>query len=50
MQQGEGDAATYFRQGDMKYGTRILKVPVVVKPHMDATAATPPPITFGEHM
>jgi hypothetical protein len=50
MQEGEGDGATNFRIGDLKYGTQILKVPVVVKPHIDATAATPSPITFGEHM
>jgi hypothetical protein len=36
--------------GDMKYGTRIFNVPVVVKPHIDATAGTPLPTTFGEHM
>jgi len=34
----------------MKYGTTELKVPAVVKPQIDTTAATPLPTTFGEHM
>ena len=34
----------------MKYGTTELKVPAVVKPHTDTTAATPSPTTSGEIM
>jgi len=34
----------------MKYGTTKLKVPVVVEPQIDTTAATPSPTTFGEQM
>jgi len=49
-QQGSGDAANYFREMDMKYGTTGLKVRAVVKPQIDTTAATPSPTTFGEHM
>jgi len=49
-QQGWGDAANYFRERDMRYGTAKLKVPAVVKPQIDTTTATPSPITVGEHM
>jgi len=49
-QPGWGDAANYFRQRDMRYGTAELKVPAVVKPQMETTAATPSPITVGERM
>jgi len=49
-QPGWGDAANYFRERDMNYGTTKLKVPAVVKPQIDTTAATPSPTTFGEHM
>jgi len=49
-QPGWGDAANYFREKDMKYTTTELKVPAVVKPHIDTTAATPSPTTFGGHM
>jgi len=49
-QPGWGDAANYFRERDMRYGTAELKVPVVVKPQIEKTAATPSPITVGEHM
>jgi len=45
-----GDAANYFSERDMKYGTTKLRVLAVVKPQIDMTAATPLPITFGEHM
>jgi hypothetical protein len=34
----------------MRYGTAELKVPAVVKPQIDTTAATPSPMTVGEHM
>jgi len=34
----------------MKYGMTELKLPVVVKPQTDTTAATPSPTTFGEPM
>ena len=49
-QPGWGDAANYFRERDMRYGTAELKVPAVVKPQIETTAATPSPITVGEHM
>jgi len=49
-QQGWGDGANYLRERDMKYGTTELKVPAVVKPQIDTTAATPSPTTFGEHI
>ena len=47
---GWGDAANYFLESDMKYGTAELKVPAVVKHQIDTTAATPSPTTCGEHM
>jgi hypothetical protein len=47
---GWGNAASYFRERDMRYGTAELKVPAVVKPQMDSTTATPSPITVGEHI
>jgi hypothetical protein len=47
-QPGWGDAADYFRERDMKYGTTELKIPAVGKPQKDSTAATPSPTTFGE--
>jgi len=46
MQPGRGDAANYFHERDMKYGTTELKVPAVVKPQTDRTAATPSPTTL----
>jgi hypothetical protein len=49
-QPGWGDAANYFSQRDMRYGTAELKVLAVVKPQMDTTAATPSPITVAVHM
>ena len=48
-EQGWGDSTNYFRERDMKYGTAELKVPAVVKPQIDMTAATPPMTTSGEH-
>jgi hypothetical protein len=39
-QLGWGDAANYFRERDMKYGTAKLKVPVVVTPQIDTSAAS----------
>jgi len=50
MQLGWGDAANYFSERNMKYGTAELKVPAVVKPQIDMTAAIPSPTTFGELM
>jgi len=49
-QPGWGDAANYFRERDMRYGTAELKVLAVVKPQIETTVATPSPITGGEHM
>jgi hypothetical protein len=49
-QPGWGDAANYFHERDMKYGTAELKVPAVVKHRMDTTAATPSLTTVGKHM
>jgi hypothetical protein len=49
-QPGWGDAANYFCERDMRYGTAELMVPAVVKPQIDSTTATPSPITVGEHM
>jgi len=49
-QPGWGDAANYFHERDMRYGTAELKVPAVVKPQIEPTAATPSPMTVGEHM
>jgi hypothetical protein len=49
-QPGWGDAAKYFRERDMKYGTVELKVPGVVNHQIDLIAATPSPITLGEPM
>jgi len=49
-QPGWGDAANYFGERDMKYGTAELMVPAVDKPQIDTTAANPSPITVGEHM
>jgi len=42
------ETANYFFVRDMKYGTSELKVPAVVKPQIDMTAATPSATTFGE--
>jgi len=50
MQLGWGDTAGYFRERDVMYGTTVLKVPEVVKPQIDTTAATPSPTTFVEFM
>jgi len=49
-QLGWGDAADYFLERDMKYGTTELKVPAVGKPQTEPTAASPSPTRFGEHM
>jgi len=48
-QQGLGDAANYFHERDIKYGTAELKAPAVVKPQINMTAATPSLTTVGEH-
>jgi len=47
---GWGDAADYFHERDMKYGTTGLNIPAVGKPPEDSTAATLSPTPFGEHM
>jgi len=49
-QPGCGDAADYFRERNMKYGTTELNVPAVVMPQTDTTAASPSPTTCGEIM
>jgi len=49
-QPGRGDAANYFGERDMRYGSAEWKVPGVVKPQIDSTTATQSPITVGEHM
>jgi hypothetical protein len=49
-QPGWVDAADNFREGDKKYGTADLSVPVIVKPQTDDDASAPPPLTFGELM
>ena len=49
-QPGWWDAANYFRERDMKYGTAELNVPAVVTPWIDTTAATASPTTAEEHM
>jgi len=49
-QPGWGDAANYFHETDMKYGTAELRVPVVLQPQIAMTAATTSPTTVGEHM
>jgi hypothetical protein len=48
-QPGWEDAANSFGERDMKNGIAKLKVPVVVKPQMDMTAAKPSKITVGGH-
>ena len=50
MQPGWGYSANYFGERDMKYRTAKLKVPAVVKPQIDTTAATTPPTTLRNHM
>ena len=47
-QQGLGDAADYFHEGDMMFGTAEMMVPSVVKPQTDQTAPRLSPTTFGE--
>jgi hypothetical protein len=50
MQPGWEDVANDICWGDMKNMTTELKVPAVVKPQIDTTAATPSPKTFGDLM
>jgi len=45
-QLGWGDAANYFREGDMKYRTTELKVQAVFKSQTDHIAVAPPETTF----
>jgi len=47
-QLGWGDAAGYFCDTDIKYGTTELRVPAVVKPQTDMSVATPSPTAYGE--
>ena len=49
-QPGWEDAAEYFREQDLKYGTTELRVPAVVQPKTNDDAPAPPPATFGELM
>jgi len=49
-QPGWGDLADYFRETGMMYGTTELKVPAVIKLHLDNEAATAASTTFGELM
>jgi len=49
-QPGWEDAADYFRERDMKYGTTELRVPAVVQPQTNDDAPAPLPATFGELM
>jgi hypothetical protein len=49
-QPGWGDAASYFRERDMKNGTAELKIPAVVTPRIDTTAASASLTTAGEYM
>jgi hypothetical protein len=49
-QPGWGDAADYFCERGMKYGTTQLKVLAGRKHPTDLTAATRSPTTFGELM
>jgi hypothetical protein len=49
-QPGRGDAANYFSEREMRYGTAKLMVPAVDTPQIDTTTATTSPITVGEHM
>jgi len=48
MQPGWGNVAGCVCERDMKYGMAKLKVPKVVNPEKDTTAATPSPTTFEE--
>jgi len=45
---GQGNAADYICDKDMKYGMTELKNLAVVKPQTDTTGATPSPASFGE--
>ena len=47
-QLGWRDAADYLRERDMKYGMTELKVPAVLKPQTETTAATAILTTFGD--
>jgi len=49
-QPGWGETADDFCERDMMYGTAALRVPAVVKPQTDTTAATPSPTICGELM
>jgi len=44
------DAANYFSEREKKYRTAELKVPAVVTPQIDKTAASASPTMAGEHM
>jgi len=47
-QQGSEDAAEYFRERDMKYGTSELSIPAVVQLETNEDALAPQPTQFGE--
>jgi len=47
-QLGWEDAADYFHERDMKYGTSELRVPEVVQPQTNDDAPAPPPTSFEE--
>jgi len=49
-QAGWEDAANYYRERGIKYRTAELKVPAVVRPQIDTTAASASLRTAGEHM
>jgi hypothetical protein len=49
-QLGWRDAADYFRDRHMEYGTTELMVPADGKPQTDSTADTPSMTTFGDLM
>jgi hypothetical protein len=47
-QLGWEDAADYFCEREMKYGTTELRVPAVVQPQTNHDAPAPLPATVGE--
>jgi len=50
MKPGWGDAASYFREGDKRYGTTGLKVPDVIQPLMADNTASSALMTFSDPM
>jgi len=47
---GWEDAADYFREQDMKYGTFALRVPAIIQLQTNDDVPASPPTTFGDHM